>query len=224
MPVIAGRPWEPGPARPRLTERAVHVWRVELTTVADDLAELLCAEERARGERLLSERDGQLWMRSRGVLRALLGRYLGEDPSTLRLSTGAHGKPELTAQTPSFNLAHSGGLALYAIAEAGAVGVDVEVARRQINELALAARTFGPAEARRLAELDPAGRARELLSLWVRHEAELKCRGTGFAGAGAADATAGELWISELEVGARAAGAVALEQAPSELQLWDWQG
>ena len=72
MPLAAEPTWPPGPARPALSEGALHVWRVELTAVSDDLAELLCAEERARGERLLNKRDAQLWMRSRGVLRALL--------------------------------------------------------------------------------------------------------------------------------------------------------
>jgi len=222
MPVVAERAWATGPARPLLNECAVHVWRAELRTVTDDLAELLCKQERTRGERLLSEDDARLWMRSRGVLRALLGRYLEEDPNSLRFSTGAHGKPELTSQTLSFNLAHSQGLALYAIAETGAVGVDVEVARRRVNEVALAARTFGPAESRRLAGLDPAGRTREFLRLWVRHEAELKRRSTGIGGV-IPDADSSGSWIKELDMGERAAAAVAADAAPRELRLWDWK-
>jgi 4'-phosphopantetheinyl transferase len=200
----------------------VHVWRAELTSVSDDLAKLLCKAERARAERLLNERDGQLWMRSRGVLRALLGRYLREDPSTLRFSTGAHGKPELTPRTLRFNLAHSAGLALYAIAGTGAVGIDVQMPRRRIDEVALAARTFGAAEARRLAQVDPARRRREFLRLWVRHEAELKRRGTGIGGR-LPDAGAGESWITELDVGGLAAAAVAAAAPRRELRLWDWQ-
>jgi 4'-phosphopantetheinyl transferase len=222
MPLTARPAWAPAPARPALTEGAVHVWRVDLTTVTDDLAELLCGEERERGERLLNKRNGQLWMRSRGVLRALLGRYLQEDPETLRFSTGAHGKPELRPRGPSFNLAHSGSLALYAVAQTVAVGVDVEMARRAVNEVALAERTFGSAEAGRLAALDPADRAREFRRLWVRREAQLKCRGTGIAGA-RAEASTRELWIAELDVGARAAAAIAADAPPRELCTWDWQ-
>src|SRR5271156_2129016 len=114
--------WAPGPTLPALAEDAVHVWRVDLKTVTGGVTELLCREERERGERLLNKRDGQLWIRSRGVLRVLLGRYLREDPGALRFSTGAHGKPELTRRGLSFNLAHSDRLALYAIAETVAVG------------------------------------------------------------------------------------------------------
>lgn len=124
------------------------MWRANLTAVADELCELLCDQERSRGERILRERNRELWQRSRGLLRELLGRYLQRDPRSLRFSAGPHGKPALLqdareSATPqratpqrrsamgpahvSFNMSHSNGLALYAFAESGAVGVDVEV-------------------------------------------------------------------------------------------------
>ncbi len=189
------------------------------TAVADELSELLCDEERARAERLVSERDRRLWTRSRGVLRALLGLYLQRDPSALRFSSGPHGKPALEPAGPSFNLSHSGQLALFAFTERRAVGVDVEVARRPIDELALAARVFGPEEAMRLEGLDRAARRREFLRMWTRHEAALKCRG---AGIGESRSGASQLWIAELEVGHDAVGAVALERPAAGLHCWDW--
>jgi len=211
------------------------VWRADLTAVSDELAALLCAGERARAERLVSERTRRLWTRSRGVLRALLGLYLQRDPIALRFSTGSHGKPALTGggrRSPaaassktklpqlSFNLSHSGDLALFAFTGAGPVGIDVEVARRPIDELAIAARTFGRKEARRLADLEPALRRREFLRAWTRHEAGLKCRGSGIGGS---RASAGRLWITELDVGATAAAAVALGRPARELHCFDWQ-
>ena len=101
------------------------------------------------------------------------------------------------------------------------MGVDVEVARRPIDEVAIATRTFGPAEARRLEGLQPDLREREFLRAWVRAEAELKCRGTGIGGV-SADANGRESWIAELDVGPRAAAAVALEQPPHELRCFQW--
>ena len=79
----------------------------------------------------------------------------------------------------SFNLSHSGHLALYAFSKAGAVGVDVEVARRGLDVVAIAARAFGAAEARRLRGFAPAIRKEEFRRTWVRHESALKCWGTG---------------------------------------------
>jgi len=214
------------------------VWRADLEAVTDDLGELLSSDERARAQRLVRERDRQPWIRSRGALRALLGRYLHGDPSALRFGAGAHGKlaliddasvsrtaPEPVSAPPtptriSFNLSHSGKLALYAFTPTAAVGIDVELARRPIDALAIAARTFGPVEARRLEELDQATREREFLRAWVRHEAELKCLGVGIGGAVAAGAR--RPWIAELAVGPRAAAAVAVEGPPRELRCWDW--
>ena len=159
----------------------------DVSVVAADLRELLCSEEQARAERIMNERDAELWRRSRGLLRALLGRYLQRDPSSLRFAIGEHGKPSLlheadelptasyprtaTADRLSFNMSHSGQLALYAFSAAGAVGVDVETARRALNEVAIAARMLGQAEAQRLEQLDPDVRQREFLRAWARHEA-----------------------------------------------------
>ena len=204
----------------------MHVWRVELTDVADEVVELLCDEERTRAERLLGARERQLWGRSRGVLRALVGRYLQRDPSALRFVVAARGKPELPQTRPglSFNLSHSGGLGLYAFTVSCPVGVDVESARRQIDEVALAARAFGPAEGRRLSELDPAARRREFLRLWVRREAELKCLGGGFGRRALANGqprsgpgSPSSRWALEPRA------AVAVSAPPRELRCWDWQ-
>jgi 4'-phosphopantetheinyl transferase len=232
-----GPDWAAGPGRPLLAEGAVHVWRADLTAVSDELLELLSPEERVRAERFSRERDRQLWTHSRGLLRALLGRYLHADPRTLRLATGTHGKPALAddplgSATPpdtnsprsvslSFNLSHSGGLALYAFAPTAAVGVDVEVSRRSVNAVAIAARTFGAAEASRLELLDAPSREREFLRAWVRYEAELKCLGVGI-GAVHSAAHGRTPWIAQLEMGPRAAAAVGVELPPHELRCWEW--
>jgi 4'-phosphopantetheinyl transferase len=242
----ADRPWVSAPRQPQLVEDAVHVWRANLEAVPEHLLGLLSPEEHARAACLLSERKRQLWARAHSVLRELLGRSLERDPHTLRFITGPHGKPalrddppgssaaEAAERTPAgprrlhFNMSHSGELALYALSTAGEVGVDVEVAGRPLDVLAVAARAFGPAEARRLQQLNPVTREQELLLAWVRHEAELKCRGTGIGGAGAEGAEETEeemgekVWIAELDMGSHGAAAVAVARPPRELCCWEW--
>jgi 4'-phosphopantetheinyl transferase len=200
-----------------------------LASAADELEDLLCPEERERARRLLSERDRQLWIRSRGVLRTLLGRYLDRVPRELCFVLGPHGKPMLEISRPDdldlrFNLSHSGTLALYAVTAGREVGIDVETARRQIDEVAVAARVLGRAHARRLArlDLDPQARTREFLRAWVSHEAAVKCRGTGLATPSQGHLAA-ELWTAELDVGPQAAAAVAVEAGQCELCCWDWR-
>ena len=219
MPVDA---WPRGPRAPQLTVGALHVWRADLDAVGEETAALISPVERERAARIAGERERVRWSRARGLLRELLGVYLRRDPRALPLTAGANGKPTLGGpQALSFNLSHSGGTALYVFASAGPVGVDVELARGGLDALALAGRAFGPAETQRLRELDPCAREQEFLRSWVRHEAKLKCLGTGLGGS---DAIADERapWVAELEIGPRAAGAVAALERPTRLSCWGW--
>jgi 4'-phosphopantetheinyl transferase len=215
----------------------VHVWRADLTTVSPQLEELLCEQERARAERILNKPDGELWRRARGVLRELLGRYLKRDPNTLQFVTGEHGKPALVhnPEEPSaaghpasagrdrmsFNMSHSAQSALYAFSAAGAVGVDIEMTRRPVDAVAIAARMLGAEQAQRLQALDPASRQQEFIRAWARHEAELKCLGVGIGG-GPASASASGPSVVQLELGFDAGAAVASERRALELRCWDW--
>jgi 4'-phosphopantetheinyl transferase len=231
--------WTCGPSHPLLAHGAVHVWRADLDAVSDDVGELLSGDERARAERFASARDAERWRRSRGLLRELLGRHLQREPASLRFAVGEHGKPALAdgargasarengapaspadALGLSFNMSHSAHLALYAFSRAGAVGVDVEVARHAIDEVAIASRTLGAAAARRLQALEPPDRRREFLRAWARHEAQLKCLGVGIGGAAAAEH---ELWVVELEMPPDVAAALAAERPARELCRWEWQ-
>lgn len=232
MPANAKEAWAPGPLCPRLADGAVHVWRADLADVSEKLAGLLSGDERARAARLVDTRRGELWRRSRGLLRTLLGRYLARDPSSLRFALGAHGKPVLVfdgEDSLSFNMSHSGSTALYAFTGAGEIGVDVETARRRIDEVAVARRALGRTTTARLEGLDPGTRRREFLRAWARHEAALKCLGVGIGGAGIgeprADAGGPELWVSELELGdLDAAAAVATDGQARGLRCWRWTG
>jgi 4'-phosphopantetheinyl transferase len=234
--------WPPGPRAPRLAPGELHVWLADLTDVPDAVTESLSAQERARAERILSPRKGELWARSRGLLRQLLAGYLGIEPGTLQFRTSARGKPWLAvsneAANISFNLSHSGPLALYAFNPSGSVGVDVELNRHGFDESPAAARAFDSTDASRWTQLSPKDRRREFLARWVRYEAEAKCLGGGLAGSRAAvKRRAGgtrcvacnrggnqrPLWLRELDLGDDAAGAAAADTLPEQLRCWQWR-
>jgi 4'-phosphopantetheinyl transferase len=226
--------WPIGPREPSLDEHDVHVWCVELVQAADDLLGLLNDRERERAERFATAELRARWARSRGALRALLGRYLQRDPRALEFDVGPHGKPDLSTADEahgrlSFSLSHSEQLALYAFTASGSVGVDVQVAlsagaddtgRGERDHVALARRVFGEQQAQRLDAIAPERREREFLRLWTGYEAELKRRGRGIAAGTLAPAPAP--WIAELDLGASAAAAVACETAPRQLRCWRW--
>jgi 4'-phosphopantetheinyl transferase len=204
----------------RLDPGVLHIWRADL----DDLEWIgdnaLSVEERERAARFSSERSRERWARSRAVLRHLLGGYLGRGPGAIELESGERGKPSVVAgDGVEFNLTHSGGLALLAFARENPVGVDVELAGRVRDPLAVAEREFGQEEAERLRALDSAQLEPEFLRLWVRHEAALKCRGEGLGG----DDDPDGLVLVDLDVGSGAAAAVALEREPDSVSQWRFE-
>ncbi|HEY2216879.1 MAG TPA: hypothetical protein VGH21_05245, partial [Solirubrobacteraceae bacterium] len=89
--------WSRGPRQPVLAAGAVHVWRAELSSVEAHVTELLDAGERERAMQIVDRDKRRVWSRSRGVLRALLGRYLDVEPRAPRFASTAHGKPTLAS-------------------------------------------------------------------------------------------------------------------------------
>lgn len=220
--------WPAGPRKPELAAGALHVWAADLSAVPQAATASLSADERDRAARFLSSRAGDLWARSRGVLRDLLGTYLECEPRALRFATSAHGKPSLTApgsaSAIAFNLSHSGVVALYAFAQAGQVGIDAEARRRRGDPSAVARRAFGDRQAQRLRDRPPHSRQRDFAAMWVRHEALRKCSGQGIwdpAPEGGHTA-ARNLWVADLRPGPQALAAVCWQRAPRELRCWTW--
>src|SRR5690606_10381703 len=88
--------WSTPAAFPGLPENAVHIWRCDLATLSPvDYEGLLSGEERERAARFHFPLHRARYIVGRGVLRALLGRYLGQHPDQLKFTANAHGKPEL---------------------------------------------------------------------------------------------------------------------------------
>jgi len=116
--------------------------------------------------------------------RLVLSHYVGAPPAELEFEVEAHGKPGLRPIPESglsFNLAHSGDLALLAVSGGPAVGVDVEEIRDDVDVPALARSVLSKAEWRVL-HAAPLERQRSLFfRCWVRKEAVLKGCGVGLA-------------------------------------------
>lgn len=139
------------------------------------------ADELQRAERMLPQ-VRQRFLASRTALRYLLGQATRQPPAELVFAYGPYGKPWLPqAPQVQFNLSHSEGLGLLAIAPC-AIGVDVEQLDRKLDPLPLAQRFFPAVEADYLAQLDPTARQSAFLRSWVMKEALLKATGQGLAG------------------------------------------
>lgn len=175
----------------------VHLWRVQLDRPEVEVASLartLAPDERDRAARYRAPRDRCRFEVGRGLLRALLGRYLGIPPGSLAFGYGPAGKPRLgrTGAAPElrFNLAHDRGVALYAFCVGRQVGVDLE-AIRPVPDMREVSRTvFAARERRDLQAVCEVQRTHAFFRAWTRKEALLKALGRGL------DATAGRTEIA----------------------------
>jgi phosphopantetheinyl transferase len=187
----------------RLHAGALHIWHADLDAAGAEVEDLLDEQERERAARIVGEPARRRWKAARGMLRMLLGGYLGMGPGTLRFAREAHGKPMLDLPDMGrlhFNLSHSGALGVYALTDMCAVGVDVELTERD-------ARTRSHSV--------------DFLRGWVRREAHGKCVGTGVRNpTGVPPTESSDLWISELDLGPRAVAAVAMALEPVDFQVF----
>jgi 4'-phosphopantetheinyl transferase len=159
----------------------VHVWRASLERppgVVERMRSLLADDELRRADALRFERDRVRYIVGRALLRGLLASYTLVPPQALKFQYGEFDKPALPGG-PSFNLAHSGPVALYAFAAEGDIGVDVELEGKEREGERIAERFFSPAEVRVLRSLPLERRGRAFLTCWTRKEAFIKARGDG---------------------------------------------
>src|SRR5437867_2615386 len=175
------------PSSFQLAADEVHSWCASLDVRPETSARLyatLTPDERTRSARFQFERDQQRFIVARGVLRDLLGRYLQTQPSQIGFVYNPFGKPDLGpefANRLKFNLSHSAGLALIAIATASEVGVDLEYIRAESDYADIAQRFFSAAEVDYLIGLPSHLHAEAFFSCWTKKEAYLKACGEGLA-------------------------------------------
>ena len=164
----------------------VYVWRIELDCAATSAAALratLSLEEKQKAARFRSLELCERWTVARGALRCILAAYARCEASTLVFRAGSHGKPALAwpLEHISFNLSHTGGLALVAIAGNGLVGIDAETVRSEIEVEDLSHRFFAPAEATEILALSSDARRAAFFACWTRKEAFVKALGGGLS-------------------------------------------
>jgi len=161
----------------------VHIWRAALDEAGWPEAERLPGPERERAASFLREEPGRRWVAARWALRRVLEGYLGEPAAEIELELGDNGKPRLRNRDGiEFNLSHSNGLALVAVAEAREVGVDVELIEPGRDLVALAERALDPGDAAAVRAASESQRPIVFYAAWTRQEARVKCTGTGIAG------------------------------------------
>jgi 4'-phosphopantetheinyl transferase len=187
-------PWAIASGPTALPPGDLHLWLADRDVWTNHPWDsVLSAEELARTSRYRYAVDRDRARTGRGLLRRLLGRYLGMSPADVAIERGEFGKPQLTGDSNdtaiAFNASGSAHLALFAFARGAAVGVDIEAfaatpgapgkALPSPRDIRSMTTRFAADEAALIRGLPEADAAAAFLRLWTCKEACLKCRGTG---------------------------------------------
>lgn len=247
----ATSPWRPAPELIQMGHNDVHVWRAGLERPASQIQafwQTLSQEEQQRASRLKIQIHQTHFIVARGILRAILSRYLHVEPHQLHIRLGPHGKPYLSTPSReaslSFNLTHSKGLALYAVSHGRQVGIDVEADRPpHFDYNRIAKRILTAREEALFNTLSPTEQRQAFFTCWTRKEAYIKARGKGLSfplkhitvsvlpGEPAAlldvqgDPRETDRWsMCELSPGPGYTAALVVAQPQWELRCWEWPG
>jgi len=172
---------------PLPTGGEVHIRLASLDLEDGERAEyeqFLTQDERERADRFLDAKLRNRFVVGRGFVRTTLSRYLGIPPDTIVLALEEQGKPYLADPALDsrlrFNLTHTGGEALLAVAGHCRVGVDLERVRGNLAYREIARRFFSLREQEELFALPPGDHLEAFFRCWTRKEAYIKGCGTGF--------------------------------------------
>ena len=240
--------WADPPLSVAFPAGEIHLWRAALAQtdeVAQRLVRVLSDDEQRRADGFHFERDRRAFGVGRGVLRTLIGRYLGIAPARVRFEYGRWGKPRLAGTLGTsglrFNAAHSDGLFLCAFTLEQEIGIDLERIVPIPELLQIAELAFSPAEHAALCALTAEARTEAFFDCWTRREAWLKARGAGMAGPrdptaehpvmgerrGGGDPQsqggAEDRWsIRTFRPASEYVAALAVEGPPGPVQAWQW--
>jgi len=172
-----------------LANGEVHAWYVSIDALDGDKVErcevVLSADERARRDRFVFGKDRDLYQVAHALVRTTLSRYADVDPTLWRFATNRYGRPDiiLPDATPSlrFNLSHTPGMAICAVALDREVGVDVEDLQRRKVNLSIAHHYFSSREVADLMSLPEHRQQDAFFDYWTLKESYIKARGMGLS-------------------------------------------
>lgn len=145
------------------------------------IPDLLNESEKSRANRFHRQEHKERFEIGHAILRTVLGRVLGTNPTSIAFKSGHHGKPLL--ETPgsapiAFNLSYTENRILLGIGVDHPIGVDIEWLQRPIELHTMLDACFSAREINFITSDRTQLRFR-FFTLWTRKEAILKLTGEG---------------------------------------------
>lgn len=169
-----------------LTSKVAHLWTANIGPEGANIEvawEFLSKDEQDRANRRFRfKRDRDRFIRTRWLLRSILGQYLEFPPEQIAIGIHRTGKPFLLSHANlHFNLSHSDDFAVLAFSVCRDIGVDVEVIDPELPCLEVASCHFTDSEYQALRASEAGSRSELFHRIWTAKEALMKAAGTGLS-------------------------------------------
>lgn len=177
-------------AKLSLPDHEVHLWAAHPPKITDPslLAryhQWLNPREQEKQRRFHFEKHRHAYLITRAVIRDLLARYTGTQPSTLAFGENEYGRPYLVPDQNNlglhFNISHTDGLIVVGVVKGREIGVDVEFIQRGGDLVNIADRYFSEQEVSDLHALPEREHTDRFFDYWTLKESYIKARGMGLS-------------------------------------------
>lgn len=172
----------------KLSADEIHIWFGVLDQPESEYSgfiQMLSIDERIRAGRFHFQKDRNRFIARHGMLRRILGCYLGVEASDIRFCHGKNGKPAITdtfgRETIQFNLSHSNGVAVFAFARNHEIGVDIEHVSEMSEMEQIVKRFFSVKENEIFTSLPESQKKEAFYYGWTCKEAFVKALGDGLS-------------------------------------------
>ncbi|MEK7703154.1 MAG: 4'-phosphopantetheinyl transferase superfamily protein [Nitrospirota bacterium] len=145
---------------------------------------LLSKTELQKYSRFYFAKDRSRYLLTRALIRTVLSRYANVNPCEWQFEKTPNGRPTVGGGKQqaishlSFNISHTNGLIIVGVANAVAIGVDVENTNR-VTMLEIADRVFSAEEVAKMRTLSKEEQVGRFFTLWTLKESYVKARGMG---------------------------------------------
>jgi len=167
-----------------MSDKFVDVWHADL--LPEEAEEqnyylLLNQAEKEKAASFIRPVLQQKYIKTRGILRQVLGSYLNIKPQKISIQIAEYGKPFIEGAELFFNLSHTGNKLVLAVSNTGEVGVDLEQYKQRHNLIGLVKKCFSALEQDYWLGLPESQKVIQFYRFWVRKEAFVKAVGRGIA-------------------------------------------
>ena len=145
----------------------------------EQIERFLSDEELSRARRFRQYEDQQRYILAHGLKRFTLSKILKLEPSSLSFSVAEKGKPSCDdSENIEFNLSHSGDWVLCGVSSIASIGVDVEIATRDVSD---AVASYSLTSEQLIEVRQSTNPAERLMLYWTQKEAISKAVGLGLS-------------------------------------------